>query len=187
MNNKILIGSIIAVAILISVSFTSVVGYSSIESDVKISPLFNIRSSRAIDRDGKGFKTDYVGKGEESVLSIPKRDDKVVLFQKIISRISQMDDEELDEFSKIINSLIQNEIVNRDDRNIDYKYPKDFTSETNLFCIVLNTISAILFLPIFIFLLSYIGITFLITVQFYCGIPSPTFLPTSCPGGHFCD
>ena len=42
MNNKILIGSIASVVILILVSFTSVVGYNSVESDVKVSPLFNI-------------------------------------------------------------------------------------------------------------------------------------------------
>jgi hypothetical protein len=42
MNKKILIDSIIAVEILVLVSFTSVVGYISVESDVKISPLFNI-------------------------------------------------------------------------------------------------------------------------------------------------
>jgi hypothetical protein len=60
MNNKILTGSIIAVAILILVSFTSVVGYSSVESDGKSSPLFNVRSSRAIDKNGKVFTTDYV-------------------------------------------------------------------------------------------------------------------------------
>ena len=37
MNKKILIGSIIAVAILILVSFSSVVGYNSVESDLDIS------------------------------------------------------------------------------------------------------------------------------------------------------
>jgi len=43
MQKKILIGSIASVIILILVSFTSVVGYNSVESDVKDSPLFNIR------------------------------------------------------------------------------------------------------------------------------------------------
>ena len=42
MNNKILSGSIIAVTVLIGVSFTSVVGYRSVASDVKVSPLFNM-------------------------------------------------------------------------------------------------------------------------------------------------
>ena len=56
MNKKILIGSIIAVTILIGVSFTSVVGYRSVASDVKASPLFNIRTSRAIDEEEKGLR-----------------------------------------------------------------------------------------------------------------------------------
>jgi hypothetical protein len=73
MNNKILIGSIIVVAILVLMSFTSVVGYNSVESDVKISPLFNIRSRRAVDKECKDFTCDYFGKGEEIKISLGKR------------------------------------------------------------------------------------------------------------------
>jgi hypothetical protein len=107
MNNKILIGSIIAVAILILVSFTSVVGNNSVDSNVKVSPLFNIRSSRAIQKDGKSFTTDYVGKGEESVLSIPKRDNINSLLQKTISIIREMDEDEIKQLNKDIQNYIQ--------------------------------------------------------------------------------
>ena len=94
MNNKILIGSIIAVVILVLVSFTGVVGYQSVKSTSAInSPLFYVRSSRAIDEESKDIASDYVGKGEESVLSIPKRDGRTALGQKFIDRISEMDDE----------------------------------------------------------------------------------------------
>jgi len=86
MNKKILIGSIIAVAILILVSFTSVVGYRRVESNVKDSPLFNIRSSRAVDKEGKDFTTDYVGKGEEINIPVPKRNHVgILLYQKEIT------------------------------------------------------------------------------------------------------
>ena len=90
MNNKILMGSIIAVSLLIGVSFTSVVGYNSVDSDVKISPLFNIRSSRAINQCGKGFTTDYIGKG--NTFWIPRYDSKNTLIQKFIESVCKMDE-----------------------------------------------------------------------------------------------
>ena len=77
MEKRILIGSIIAVVILILLSFTSAIGYRSIESDVKVSPLFNIRSSKAIgkerilhviilEREKKPIYTYQVGYGEQN-------------------------------------------------------------------------------------------------------------------------
>jgi hypothetical protein len=114
MNNKILIGSIIAVAILVIVSFTSVVGYNSVESDVKISPLFNIRSSRAVDEDGKDLTCDYVGKGEENVLSIPKRDTQQYMLGKLINMIGKMDDKTYDRFVQLVKkiNIVQNSKIN---------------------------------------------------------------------------
>ena len=91
MKKKILIGSIIAICILIGVSFTSVVGYNSGASDVKASPLFNIRSNRAIQNDSSDFTCEYVGKGEDINLPIPDRDGNGDLFQKIINVISKME------------------------------------------------------------------------------------------------
>ncbi len=101
MNKKILLGSIIAVVILVLVSFTGVVGYQTTKSStiVKASPLFSVRSKRAIDEDSKDLTCDYVGKGEENVISIPKRDSKTALIQKVIDRISRMDD-------KVLNKLM---------------------------------------------------------------------------------
>jgi hypothetical protein len=105
MNKKILIGSIIAVVILILVSFTGVVGYQTTKSSTiaRASLLFSIRSKRAIDRDSRDLNCDYVGKGEESDLSIPKRDDRAVLIKKAIDSIRFMDDKT---FEKVIASII---------------------------------------------------------------------------------
>jgi hypothetical protein len=103
MNNKILIGSIIAVAVLIGVSFTSVVGYRSVESDIKVSPLFNIRSSRAIDEESEVLTCEYVGKGEEiniHLSSISKRTEQI---QKVIKIIDKMDDKT---FSNLVAQII---------------------------------------------------------------------------------
>jgi len=92
MNKKILIGSIIAVAILVLVSFTGVVGYQTTKSSTiaKSSPLFTVRSSRAIGEESKDFTCDYVGKG--NTFLIPKRDDKIVLVQRFIDIISKIDE-----------------------------------------------------------------------------------------------
>ena len=108
MNKKILLGSSLgAVAILILVSFTGVVGYQTTKSSTiaKASPLFTVRSSRAIDKESKDLTCDYVGKGEESVLSIPKRDGRIALVQKFIDRISKMDDET---FHRLIQFIREN-------------------------------------------------------------------------------
>jgi hypothetical protein len=93
MKKKILIGSIIALCILIGISFTSVVGYRSIASDVKESPLFTIRSSRAIDGESEDLSGKFVGKGEDINLLIPNRYDEKEKIRKIIEIIQKMDDE----------------------------------------------------------------------------------------------
>ena len=103
MNKKILIGSIITVAILISVSFTSVIGYRYVESNLKPSPLFAVRSSRAIDGDSKDFTCDYVGKGEETTIHFPASNSRNTQLQKVIEVIDGIDKET---FNKFVNFLI---------------------------------------------------------------------------------
>ncbi len=93
MNKNILIGSIITICILIGVSFTSVVGYNNVESNIKNSPLFNIRSSRAIDEENQGLVCEYVGKGEEITIPIPIliKFNKRILLKKTLERIIGID------------------------------------------------------------------------------------------------
>ena len=100
MKKKILIGSIIAVVILVLVSFTSVVGYNSVKSNVKTSPLFKVRTNRAIGEESKDITCMFVGKG--ITLLFPKRDDKSVLTQKVVDRINRMDDKTFERFIKCI-------------------------------------------------------------------------------------
>ncbi len=97
MDRKILVGSIIAVAILVLVSFTSVVGYSSVKSTTgKESPLFNIRTNRAIGKEDQVLTSNHVGKG--NTLPFPKRDDKEILTQKAVDIIRMIDDKTFDKF-----------------------------------------------------------------------------------------
>ncbi len=115
MNNKILIGSIIAVAVLIGVSFTSVVGYRSVDSDVKASPLFNIRSSKAIDKESKDLSCEYVGDGEVINLSIPTRDNAREQVEKIIKIIRKIDDKAFRLFIQIaLKEMNRNNILSKE-------------------------------------------------------------------------
>jgi len=106
MNKKILIGSIIAICILVGVSFTSVVGYRNVASNVKVSPLFNIRSGRAIDEESEELSCEYVGKGDGiniHLSSILKRTEQI---QKVIEIIDKIDDKTYNNLvTQIINHL----------------------------------------------------------------------------------
>jgi hypothetical protein len=115
MNKKILIGSVIVISILIGVSFTSVVGYRSVASDVNASPLFNVRSIRAIDEESEELSCDYVGEGELSKISIPKRDNKTIIIQGILDRISKMSDKTFNRFIDFVISFINQKNINREE------------------------------------------------------------------------
>ena len=106
MNKKILLGSILSVVILILVSFTSVIGYQS-TSNTKVSPLFNIRTSRAIDEKSEELSCEYVGKGEEYRLSIPKWNSRELLYQQVIDYIHKMDDVAFNKFISLVIYKIQ--------------------------------------------------------------------------------
>jgi len=104
MNKKILIGSIIAVAILVLVSFTGVVGYQTTKSSTiaRASPLFTVRSSRAIDEESKDLSCDYVGKGEETSIQFSTSNSRSKQLQKVIDVIGRMDDETFDKFIALV-------------------------------------------------------------------------------------
>ena len=104
MKSKLLVGSITIVVILIMLSFNSVVGYSSVRSTTGIeSPLFKVRTNRAIGGESKILTSNYFGRG--NTLPFPKRDDKAVMIQKVVDGIRTMDDKTFESF---ITSLINN-------------------------------------------------------------------------------
>jgi len=123
MNKKILIGSIIAVTVLIGVSFTSVVGHRSVASDVKASPLFNIRSSRAIDEESEELSCAYVGKGNNINLLLPKRNDKLKLLRRAIEKILTIDDETFNKLISLVILRIQKNNKFNDVKNEDIILP----------------------------------------------------------------
>ena len=107
MNKKILLGSIIAVAILVLVSFTGVVGYQTTKSTIaKASPLFSVRSSRAIDEESRDLTCDYVGKGEEINIPIPKRNTNGNLLIHALNRIKKVD---RDKIQRVLENIMNNQ------------------------------------------------------------------------------
>ncbi|EMR75546.1 hypothetical protein MBGDF03_00362 [Thermoplasmatales archaeon SCGC AB-540-F20] len=117
LNKKILIGSLVAVAILILVSFTGVVGYQTTKSSTiaKASPLFAVRSNRAIYEESEDIVCDYVGKGIDSNIYIPIRDNKQLTVQRFIDLVRAMDD---DNYNKFIVQLVSH-LEKQDIDNID--------------------------------------------------------------------
>jgi hypothetical protein len=198
MKKKILLGSIVAVVILVLVSLTGVVGYQTTSSTIaKASPLFTVRTNRAIGKESKDLTCKYVGKG--ITLPFPKRDDRVVMFQKVIDSISKMDDEAFERFiAHIINNAQKDKGFNGVNpnkirgalyllRNSDKPIPI-FNSDTGnktfnngfkgiLFCIFLLPISIILDFFIWCFNFDYTGV---MMITYCCNPPPPTlrkFLP----------
>ena len=77
MKRKILLGSFFAVAILILISYTSVVGFQKTQSDSeKLSPLFQIRTIKTLDEHSdQSFTRNYIGKGK-TTLFVPSLEEK---------------------------------------------------------------------------------------------------------------
>ena len=94
MEKKILLGSIIAVVILVLVSFTGVVGYQTTKSSTiaRASPLFSVRSQRAIDEESKDLTCDYVGKGEAVSFPLPTLNSRNKLIQNGLEIFRGMDE-----------------------------------------------------------------------------------------------
>ena len=111
MKKKILLGSIFAVVILIFLSFNNVVGYRNSNSNlVHSSPLFDIRTNRAIEQDINPYFNDYIGKGEENKIYFPVRANEKDLLCKYIEVISQMDKKAFNNFkTEIISHANKNE------------------------------------------------------------------------------
>jgi hypothetical protein len=104
MNRYPLIGvSILAVVLLILCSLTNVVGYQSIQSSgANDSPLFSVRTKRAINQENKGTITsDYLGKGTRTLLQFSPRDDRIDSLKKAIKYISKMDDKTFAQFTEL--------------------------------------------------------------------------------------
>jgi len=86
------------------VSFTNVIGVQSTTSDsLNESPLFSIRTKRAINQEKiEPFIFNYLGKKEGIKLQFPLRDNRALMIQKTIDVIKKMDEKEFIRFQNLI-------------------------------------------------------------------------------------
>jgi len=95
------------------VSFTSVVGYSSVKSDNKIkSPLFRMKINRC------EVSSNYLGKGKEIKISLPIRNRGISIIQNVLDKIKIMDDKEFKSFIDLIISRVYQDNTIKD-QNVD--------------------------------------------------------------------
>ena len=103
MDKKPLIGvSICAVVLLVLGSLSNVVGYQSVKSSaMSESPLFSMRTQKAINQQQKIITSQYLGKGKSCNLLSLQRPDETDLLIKIISVIQAMNDVIFERFVRI--------------------------------------------------------------------------------------
>jgi len=133
--------------LLVLMSFAGVVGYQTTKSSTiaKSSPLFAVRSSRAIDEENEDLSREYVGKEVVTFITFPKRNEKDVIAQKIINLIDKIDNDEIEDLlfqiksksDKLKNMYLL--INNRDSLIITFH---------NFWCVLFILIVTILSLPI---------------------------------------
>jgi hypothetical protein len=110
MKKKILLGSIFAVAILMLLSLTNVVGHQNDDpSFIEKSPLFSVRSNRAIEQENNICSSDYIGKGKDTGLSFPIRNKNPISIDEIISWIANLDKKSYMNFNTLMISRLNNE------------------------------------------------------------------------------
>ncbi len=116
MKKKIIISSIISIALLIVATLTSVVGYKSDETNEKESPLFDIRIKNIIQKDSENFNYNYIGNNKDLPIFFPIKDRSIKAFQKAIDRISKMNDQTFSRFvKKACNKLCDSNAVADED------------------------------------------------------------------------
>jgi len=100
MKKKILTECILTSSILIIVSFSNVVGYQSIEStnDEYVSPLFNLRLGKTIDKEDMEFSCNYVGKNKRDNLHVSKVKLIGNSLENLINFIKKMDEDSIRRF-----------------------------------------------------------------------------------------
>jgi hypothetical protein len=114
MNKQLLLcESIIAVVVLVLAGLSPVIGFNSVKSSFRDSPLFSIRKSRAINEDTMRITGEYINQDTPFYLPLPVRDTTQSKLHRIIGALKEMDEQE---FNTLIGFLIRrvNPDVNAD-------------------------------------------------------------------------
>jgi hypothetical protein len=103
MEQKLLLcGSILAVIVLILAGLSPVVSFNTAKSSAVSSPLFRVRTNRAVEQEDNGLNCAYIGQGDTFLF--PKRDSNIKQMQLVVERIQGMDDET---FNRFLESIVQ--------------------------------------------------------------------------------
>jgi hypothetical protein len=95
MDKKILaVGSILVIVMISLASLHSVIGSHTLNSSANSSPLFTVRVDRANNDGEDAWSYEYAGKGEETILSSPSRDNDNVGLLKGLEKIVTMNEKE---------------------------------------------------------------------------------------------
>jgi hypothetical protein len=193
-NIRYLVG-ILSCIIIILAGLSPVIGYKNVVSSVKDSPLFHLRTQRAIDKEQNIQRCTYLGKGKEVIFPVFRQHNKVLLHKEMMEALFNMNDKELYDFAKLV---INNMNHNMKQRNIDindvllaFSYlkenPKIFknydTDENNIFtydCSIHNGEMSPGCLIILIISLIIVGI--LTIIDWFLGTAGKPTCAISCNG-----
>ena len=117
------------VFILVSVLFTSTVGVSSVTSEMKISPLFEIRRQRITDENTNAIAPDYIGIHNRLVIPLPPVNDTSELLKRCTLLLNRMDEKTFNTFIDVFRSHLTK-------NTIDQKYNE---KEISMFLTQLKT------------------------------------------------
>jgi hypothetical protein len=102
-KKAVIAGSIGAVVLLVLCSLVNVVGYQSVESaGVSESPLFRIRTQKATNQQQNVLTSFYLGKGNESILLFPIKENETRMIIKFIEKVRAMNENEFNRFQNLI-------------------------------------------------------------------------------------
>jgi hypothetical protein len=115
MKNKLLTyGSITACVVLVLAGLSPVVGFDSVRSSVKDSPLFHLRTQRALDREQNIQTCTYLGKDKNINILFPTRESyRTLQFHRILDMMRMMDDGSI------------GELIDKIEQEMKEDYPED--------------------------------------------------------------
>jgi len=123
---------------------------------------------------------DYVGKGEETNINIPSRNNKMILLAKYIEKFKDMDERELKDINTIIKDMLRDElkvnIMNRElqdyIQNLQYYVGDDWTWGSDVWwpgCLLSVLIFYVLFFVVYVpFTVIILMIENILTISLFC-------------------
>ena len=114
-KTPIILVSICAVVLLVLGSLSNVVGYQSMKSTaMSESPLFSIRTQRAINQQQNILTSKFLGMGKENLLQFPISNNRTELLIKAIEYIGKMDDKKFKQFIELCIQRVKQDNIFRD-------------------------------------------------------------------------